>query len=1201
MRDELSDIYELEPSQRVLVEASAGTGKTYTIVGIFIRLMFEWNLEAEQILAVTFSRKSTAELKQRILERLRDCLKVAESGVEQTEEGEDPFLIRFFQQLEDRDQAVMKLKRAIRNFDDIQVFTIHGFCQKILQEEALAAGTPFESDLQPGEDLWLQAAEDFWRVFIDKHSRSDAGKYIIKKLLSFAQSPSELIGKNGLQPLLLKPYGQPEGNELGNPVAFAERILSLRNRCESVWREQMEEIYEILENNDIRNFSRVQKKLTVNLQKFFDDQTYSVETFDKMERLTSSYLYDNHNLKTNGSPTQHHEFFDLWQQYVDEISTVPRLLQWIVRQASEDIKIRRERYQLSDNYITYDDLLKQIQGALKRKHTGPELAAKLRRRYPVALVDEFQDTDPLQYDIFSRIYPKEAVEKSSLMMIGDPKQAIYGFRGADLHTYFRARKEGVQNEYTLKHNYRSSVRYIKAVNALFSGAHQTFIEKEISYESSSPGRPEFQPVLQVPGKNAESVRIVGRRGVETNKTRAVDFSFGQTVRAVIDLLDRSGNKPATLGDQIVKAGDIAILVNSNKHAYDLQQRLKKSGVDSVTQTDQSIFESREAGRLATLMNAVINPADRRAVNDLLVTGFYGFDLAQIAATAKDDERRSELVEELYSLQEIWRSRGFFPMFYNLAYRREKLLSFTEIENTERTITNLFHLAELCSGAEKEKKLGPIKLHSWLIRQMRHSTEDEKELQIESDQHLVKIMTIHASKGLQFPVVICPTLWLGYEPVYYKNKNESIIEYHHPETENLRINYEFEPVERRLAAEVQASVEQVSEDVRKAYVALTRARVASIIIWATHSNSNVSGLGAALTGRQSVLDAINNRTKVKENSAVSDDSFFSRFRELREGTEGAIAMEIVEDGSEEHQELRLSAANREPVVRPEYRGRDHFPVQRATESFSSIAGHGSGPDGKDRDEITDVLAELIDRQGQPPGTDDAKDLFSFPKGANAGNVVHKIFEHEEFDFTKPDSVAYGPMIGEILRDHQIETEWTDVLQKMLGDVIGSDIPGLRLDRVQIADQIREMEFHFPSVSADKMMLLRQIRGGVGEDVPEPGPNRFLKGFIDLIVRQNGRYFIIDYKSNYLGDKPEDYSRENLKEAIRSASYDLQYHLYTLALKKYLESADPAFHYNDHFAGVAYLFVRGMRAGSSNGVWFHKPDIKTIKSLEETVCR
>ncbi len=1199
MSSELTDVYELEPSRRVLVEASAGTGKTYTIVGIFIRLLFNWNLEAEDILAVTFSRKATGELRQRILERLRECLTVAETGVE-SRHRDDDFLVRFHEQLKDRKHATDKLKRAIRNFDDIQVFTIHGFCQKILQEEALSAGTPFESELQPGDELLLQAAEDFWRVFVDQHSETETGKFLLQKLVSFAESPSDLIGKHGIHPLVTKNFGKPEGNAIEDPFAFAEEVLSIRQQCKKTWRAEEQEITDILENNDISHFSRSSKKLIRNLKKFFEDEIYAIDGFDKMERLSADYLYDEGNLKKNGNPTRRHSFFELWQQYLQTTSHLPGLTEWIIRYASEDIKSRRESMLLTENKVGYNDLLKKVRDALTRPGSGLELAHKLRSRYPVALVDEFQDTDPVQYQIFKQIYPEDATEKCSLMMIGDPKQAIYAFRGADLHTYFKARKDGVSNEYTLKHNYRSTVGYIEAVNGLFSGDHGAFIEEEISYFPSEAGRPNYNDGLVTGGVQAAPLQVIGRTGVEGSKEEGTEFSFRHTVRAVVEMLDPSVKGKTMLGDRPLEAGDIAILVNSNKHAYDLQKRLKKAGIDSVTQTDQSIFDTPESNRLSRLMSAVISPTDKRAVHALALTGFFGFDLTKAAGVLQDDDSRNRLTEELFELQDLWRSRGFYSMFYNLAYQKKKLLSFTQIESTERTITNLFHLAELCSAAERENNLGPVKLHAWLKQQMKESKEEEKELQIESDQHLVKIMTIHASKGLQFPVVICPTLWQGFKPVSFSSDASDIIEYHHSETEQLHINYEREKTDRRIRAEIQSSFEQVAEDVRKAYVALTRAQVAGILIWNTHSVSNVSGLGAALTGQRAVLEAIENQVKVKENTDVSDETFLKRFEELQEKSGGLIELELVESETGESVDAQLTRSETKDLPKPKYTGRERLPLQIATESFSSIAGHGSGAEGRDRDEITDALASLLDQQGDETAKPAGRTLFTFPKGATAGTVVHKIFEDEQFDFSAVESATYGKLIEGILEEYQFEEHWVSTLQQMLVNVVHAPIPGLELSRLTNDDQVREMEFHFPTISADANRLLHCIRDGhPGRGYT--GPHRFMKGFIDLIARQNGQYFIVDYKSNYLGNTPDDYSREKLREAIYSAMYDLQYHIYTVALKKYLESVDTNFDYNLNFGGVVYLFVRGIRPGSDNGIWFHKPELETITSLEEELKR
>lgn len=1198
MSRELDDIFKLNAAPRVLVEANAGTGKTYTIVGIFVRLLLERELEVDQILTVTFTKKATAELRERILERLRECLETVEGSAEP--EGDDVYLQEFYRRFGGSPDAAGRLRKAIHNFDDGQVFTIHGFCQKILQEEALIAGTPFEMNVSPTDQLLLTAADDFWRLFMHGNSSSEAGRYLISKMTSMASSPEELIGSNGIKPLLDKRYAKAEGEVMDDPKAYLQELIDLKTELRNRWGAERDEILDILWTCDISRYQTHLEKRITSLEEFFADKIFSIDAPDKLGMWTSDYLYDESNLKKKGAPVPHHDFFDLTAQFEKRVGEMKKVETTLLKKAFEDISERRRKLAAESETNSYNDLLVNIRNSLLHADYGHELADKLKQRYPVALVDEFQDTDPIQYEIFNAIYPKENTT-SSLMMIGDPKQAIYAFRGADLHTYFRARNDGVDCEYTLMKNYRSSAGYIKSVNDLFEGERNPFIEEEIGYVPSEAGRKDHDDALVLDGEKESALTFVTRHGVEGNKSRATDFAFDQTVRKIGEILSLAENGKAFIGDEPVRAGDIAILISRHKDAKSLKRRLKKIGIDAVTKTDQTIYETLEATRLEMLMSAVLNPVNSKATNAFLLSGFLGLDLNDLHDLTEDDGRYQQLSDELLELQAIWYRRGFYAMFYELIHRRDRLVNLAHLDGAERVITNLYHLAELCASEERASEIGPRLLHRWLLRQMDEAErEEEKELQLESDQHLVKIMTIHSSKGLQFPLVFCPTLWLGRKPDFYKNKVTRPAEYHKKNDSTLYINIEREKTEQRLDAEFQSTLESTAEEVRKTYVALTRAQYVTYVFWETHSDTIFSGLGSSLVGRESVIDSITKNYSIKEGGDIDDSTFISRFKELSTESGGRIGLELVTDPS-------FSASRVSPgeQIEPDgdqliYTGRTELTVQKKMESFSSLAGHSSEAGEPDYDQLIERYTEAL-RPQDPQLKTGGLNLFEFPKGATAGTAIHKLFELEEFDFSTIGTTGFIPQIEGVLEEYRFDKKWAPVLQKMLRNVAGSEMPGLSLNTLKNEDQIREMEFQFAATDADSDQLLNIIRNGSAESENGPVSNMFLTGFIDLIARQNGKYYILDYKSNFLGDSLDDYSQPDLKREILANSYDLQYQLYTVALVKYLRTRIPGFDYDQHVGGAAYLFVRGMKSGTDQGIWFEKPNKDVIENLETRLNR
>ncbi len=1188
----LDSVFDLEWNPRIIIEASAGTGKTYTIVGLLIRLLIEKKLQLDQILVMTFTKKATSELRERIFERLRDCLHVLENGYA----GDDSFLKEFDSIITEREEAAARIRHAIRNFDDAQVTTIHGFCQKLMNEESLLAGTPFEVDVIQQDELLKQATEDFWRNFIDRHGKSEAGRYYISKLLNIAKTPDEL--RKELDELFSKSYALVEGERFPNPVKFLEEVLELRKELVQLWKKESTGILDILNRCDISRFQQHLNSRLRKLEDFLSDEMFALDAPDSLQYFTSEYLYDEENLPKSrkAEPTEKHPFFELLTRFEDKISDIKRVETELIFEIYETIIDRRKKLSEHSESATYDDLLQKVDQALTDPERGSQLAESLQKKYPFALVDEFQDTDPVQYSIFNSIYPESSTQ-TGLLMIGDPKQAIYAFRGADVYTYFRAASESTGTFYTLKNNYRSSPQLVEAVNRLFEQTEAPFIEEEIGFFRSDSGRPGLRNAFQTNEKSPPPFRLTTRKGIETNKSSSKEFAFSHTVQQIASLLEQLERGEVTLEGRKLQAADIAVLVQSHKDARELKARLKRAGVDSVAISRDKVFESPEARRLQLVMDAVLDPLNRTKVNSALLSGFFGISLNQLMVLQQDEEAYQALIEELQELQETWNSDGFYPMFRSLLFSGDRLQHFSKLNDSERVLTNLYHLADICGKAEQEGRLDPHALFSWYQKEMAEPDKDEeKTLLLESDQNLVKISTIHNSKGLQYPVVFCPVLWDG-----KGIKNRLLEPYHRPGEDELIINIDRHRSEAREVATRKRTLESAAEEVRKAYVAVTRARFFCSVIWDTHNTSHFSGLGALLVGRKYVTETIENNYKtIKEKGLIDDDHFLDLFRELDQSHSDLFEIRIADD----QDEILLGDSGRKSenesglMVRP-YNGRKELPAQRHLDSFSSLTGQKTEPGAPDYDQIMEAYAEALSPvQPEEKGLN----MYQFPRGATAGTVIHKIFEHDDFDFAHPAGEQSRSIVRDVLEQYRFDEKWMPVLLEMLEQVSGAELSGFNLHEVSRDNQLREMEFYFSSKPSTSERLLHIIRNGkhsAGEF--GQGLKHFMTGFIDLIVRVNGKYFILDYKSNYLGDSPEDYRPEVLQQEIEAAGYDLQYHLYIVALIKYLRKRVPGFDYDRHFGGAAYLFVRGMKKNSGNGVWVHKPERNVIEQLEMELSR
>ena len=1182
MEEKQNFIYDLPIEPRLLIEANAGTGKTYTIVGIFVRLLIEKKVTVDQILVVTFTRKATAELRGRILNRLRSCLSALTERKESIDE-DDAFLNEFLNRTEDRTDAINRLKAAVQNFDESNVLTIHGFCQKVLKEAALYTKTPFDLEVTQRDHLLDRAVEDCWRIFMDRYSSTEPGKYYITKLLKIAETPDSL--KNVLISLLRKPYARIEAETLDNPVEFLENVLELKNEMREVWESEREVLEEIFQTTGISRYQQHLESRKKKLVDFLYDDTYSSDTFKQLSYFTSEYLYDDGNLKNNGQPTKEHHFFDLCQQYSDLVSDIGRVSTTILYRFNQEIKKQRELLVKSSGEITYDDLLNTMENALLREEGSSELRAELLEKYPFALVDEFQDTDPVQYNIFDSIYP-ESSGNHSLMMIGDPKQAIYGFRGADVYTYLKAKKGNTEDVHRLDKNFRSTPGLIEAINQIFAGDKNSFIEDRIQFEPSRPGKNEPKPGLLLNGSESAPLKITAFTGFESNKDSVRNTVYSQTVKEIAGLLEQSEEGRVLIDDKKLEAGDIAVLVSGHKDAEEIKRRLKKVGVDAVTYSRQKVFETFEANRLELVMKAVLNFSNNYAVNNALMSGLFGLKLDQLYELKENEKQNRELREFLEDLQDRWQQKGFYSMFRKLMIHNNRISELADLENAERVFTNLFHLADVCSRAELEGKLDPVSLHTWFCKEMTAGDEDdENTLLLESDQNLVKISTIHNSKGLEFPVVFCPTLWQGFD-----NSKKLLVEYHGEETDDSIINISQTDSEQRNEAVLNSRIESVAEEVRKTYVALTRAKYECRIIWKAHTNSNLSGLGAVLLGREKFIKYQDE--KVKEDRELSDEMFTEALEDLEDSKLIGVTFLKESELEPRTERVRWKESRKSELYAHTYNGRGKLPVMHISESFSSLVHHKS-PGEPDYDQF---LEEYDDALQVKQEAKKELNIFTFPRGATAGTAMHKLFEDPKFEFNAAANTSHTEIIHDVFERYGFDEKWVSVIEQMMKNVAGAKVGPLKMANIESGDYISEMEFHFSSAKVKSDELFEIIRNDSNPVISDEKVKCYMTGFIDLVVRQNGKYYIIDYKSNHLGDSYEDYSEENMEKEILAAGYDLQYHLYTAALEKYLRKKIKDFDYERDFGGAGYLFLRGIKPGSETGIWFHKPDLSVIEKLE-----
>ena len=1148
-----------------LIEASAGTGKTFTIAALYLRLLLGLGGEAaypraisvEELLVVTFTEAATEELRGRIRSNIHELRIACLRG-----ESDNPLYSALLAEIADKDDAAKTLLLAERQMDEAAVFTIHGFCQRMLSLNAFESGMLFEQQLIEDESrLRYQACADFWRRHCYPLTRD-----IAAVIHDVWKGPRDLLKS-------LDRWLQGEAPQLKSPPApnetLAERHQQIIARIDSLkqqWREQVGEIEGVLENSglDRRKFNRGnQGKWMEKVNAWAQEETLSYQLPDALEKFAQSFLLER--TKAGGEPPVH----PLFSAVESLLASSLTLTDLVLARAMVEIRDAVAREKRRRGELGFDDMLSRLDEAL-RGDSGETLASAIRQRFPVAMIDEFQDTDPQQYRIFRRIWRRQP--ETALLLIGDPKQAIYAFRGADIFTYMKARGD-VAAHYTLDTNWRSSPGMVGSVNRLFSLSDNPFMFHEIPFlpvkaAAKNKGLRFTVDAADVPAMNVWLMPgdTVGSGDYQTFMaqlcaTQIRDWlSAGQRGRALLWRGETS--RP-------VQASDITVLVRNRLEAAQVREALQTLGIPSVYLSNRdSVFETLEAQELLWLLQAVLAPERENTLRSALATSMFGLTALDIENLNQDEQAWDALVEEFSEYRQIWRQRGVMPMLRALMTARHIAENLLATRGGERRLTDILHISELLQEAASQLE-SEHALVRWLAQHIAEpdSNAASQQMRLESDKHLVQIVTIHKSKGLEYPLV-----WL---PFIARFRKQDQAFYHDRETFAAVLDLGQDEASLELA-----EAERLAEDLRLLYVALPRA------VW--HCSLGVAPLSSRKSGNSDFhLSALGRLLQAGE--AMDAAGLAAR---LADFCHGDIALQ-------RPGELDLTPWQAPAATIPRLSARE---LQRRiaddwrVTSYSGLQQHGfSG--GQDLLPRLDVdaagVGEVVEEPQLTP--------HQFPRGAAPGTFLHSLFE--ELDFTQP--VPEGWM-AEKLQLSGFDAQWAPVLTDWLGGVLKTRLPGpdIALNQLASRDKQVEMAFYLPIaqlLTAERLDALIRQYDPLSADTPPLDFRQvrgMLKGFIDLVFRHEGRYYLLDYKSNWLGEDREAYTRPAMEQAMRAHRYDLQYQLYSLALHRYLRHRLADYDYDRHFGGVIYLFLRGMDGQEGGqGIFTTRPVRPLIDGLDQ----
>ncbi|MEP6907732.1 MAG: exodeoxyribonuclease V subunit beta [Pseudoxanthomonas sp.] len=1171
-----------------LIEASAGTGKTFTLATLVTRLVVERGLALGQILAVTFTEAATQELRARLRKRLALAAEISRSllaGVAVVTEGdpEAALTLQILQrQLASEDIASLhaRLTRAEHEIDLASVFTIHGFCARVLSEHALQTRQGFDPPEMIGSERELldEVAADVWRA----HG-ADAGE--AELMQGLWTSPDALA--RDLDSLLRIPRLLPERpDDTPDPAPALQAAFDALNEAHA------------------RHADEARSKITQAFAaKHFDGRKARAASFDQAWQSLARGLNgaclacdDPHLDKL--TPERMQGFAKAGAE--DRVPTSPLFdalsvwftadsarRQWLAEQAlvlvyriRDDARQRLALLKQTRRLQTYDDLIDEVAKALEGPQ-GETLARNLRSQYTIALVDEFQDTDARQWSIFRRVFA-EADSAPSLFLIGDPKQAIYGFRGGDVHTYLAARREAVEAP-PLVHNFRSRPSVLRAIETLYAQAgEQAFIDEGIRFQPVLPGAGNADSDYLRHGVPAPALTVrVLSNATDDAEGAAKAFSAPQSrqlaaeacVSEIRAVLDDARNGHATIDGKVVQPGDVAVLVRSHAEASLMQTKLSAVGIPAVAAGKQSLFETEQAEELLAVFEALLHPADESRLRAALSTQWLGLDAADIARMDYDDDWRSSRQGLALQWRERWQRHGPLALVSDLcAANAERLL---RLHDGERRLTNTLQLAELLQEADA-RALGMHGLVDWLRGHIADadSSDEQQLLRLESDARRVQILTLHKAKGLEFPLVFLPFIGIGHS-------SDKPARHCQVPTENGRVLHwkmgKDDDSQRWTQAVAAWEHEQRAEDARLLYVGLTRAEHALWLACGDLYKHGAAALAPMAASLQPLMD----------NSDIVVDV------RPAQGLPPVLLLEVA---------MPVPAPRRSQRMVP----RDWW-VYSFTQLSKADAGEQGASAAMDADEkgAGDELDILLADETALPVVFDAR--FS---GSRFGNVLHDALEHVDFNAWSDWTGDEAPLgQASVLRDALLGAGYAEIdlddgvneLVSLVGLTLTVPLPeGGRLCELPPTARRAELEFHFalkPTSTEDFLEILHAH--GVARERRAFGLRRQLEGLmtgkIDLTYCRDGRWYLLDYKSNRL----PAYDAVGLEQAMAHSEYDLQALIYTVALHRWLRfRLGDAYDYARDCGGVRYLFCRGLEFtdGHVGGIHAWTPSPALVDALD-----
>ena len=1146
-----------------LIEAAAGTGKTYNIQNLVVRLLLERDFSIENIAVVTFTEAAADELRQRLRKVINETCaaasgtlleerplnlvkaaikakkqKDAEKGIERSEENI-------------KEEIIRQMALANLDFDQAEIGTIHGFCQRLLKNFAFESGEPYTVELLNDHGMTMQ------NFILDAYrSLCYCGKWasVFAKQLNLGNLKELVKRKNEHPEIQIKPPA-PEGISLDEALS----------RLDTMWKEfrNRNTDFQILLNDLIVTDKKGKSIQIVNGLSFKMEQitrniaeaathdlptSGDIETAEKLrrdficEKLKKDYISKEPELRE-----KHKKIFDLTGELCDLYAALPLLL----RDEAVSRAIRRyDNFKRTHNKITFDDMLTRTADALR---THKELIKSIQKRLKVGIIDEFQDTNSVQWEIFNTLF-----SQATLFLVGDPRQAIYGFRGGDIETYLSARETiPEENRHTLTTNHRSCKGLIDQINTCFGNhscafAHPGIVLPLVSASDKDPVR----PLLIDKKEDDKPLKIINTPA--ENQMDAIADTVISLLTAKKTIIPETKDKP----ERKIGPDDIAILVRNWETGRDIKQQLALRNVPAVIlDSNSNVFDTDAAEELQRVLEGILDITNNSSVRLALITSICGISLETLA---QDPQTVAEKTEKLANLGKLWKQNSFYVMFKKLLNEFRVEARYTCHPNGLRDLTDLIQLGDLLHKESSQRNLEPRSLLDFLIYSRSNPKSPLYPREQETDSGAVIILTEHGSKGLQYPIVLLPELNSRIKEAACYHKNGIL-------TTQIVSKKQKQWGDKNIAI-----LENLRDDLRLTYVAITRAEHACYIF------------ADDPLGELTPLNWLWN----KRNLQFSENDLLSRLTDCNNLEELPVDCLI---------QAPAHAEYTPPAITEELKAQEmpKIPGPCITTSFSSMAPGHSGqlyqpPEPDDKDDDEDDSTE----DGLPPPEKQTDPLRRL-KGKNFGLLLHGIME--TVDFTASDDIITEAVKRDILLSEPTEEE-INYSAQVISNTLKLQLPGgPRISEISKEKRLTEMRFHF---RFNSNLNKGELRTAAAQHLAEEHEKKyddhityhggFLTGSIDLLFEHDGKYYVLDWKSNLL---PE-YSPAMLKQSIIHSYYQMQYLIYLAAVIRLLKqrlnlSEEEAY---EKIGGVYYVYMRGVDSEHpENGVFFDRPEYSEITKI------